>query len=201
MIRPTIDTNLCTFSKILEKLFLARLQPHVMQSGNYCKFQSAYRKGCSTETALVRVVSDVLRASGKGQCTVLLALDISAAFDFDAVELSTLLERARTVFGVTGGALDWMRSFVTSRAQFIAVGSERSDTVVACSSGVPQGSVLGPILFGMYVSPVGDVITQHNVGFHQYADDLQMYMSLTPTPNRSCELSTCLLYTSPSPRD
>jgi len=63
----------------------------------------------------------------------------------------TLLDRARTVFGVIGGALEWMRSFVTGRAQFIAVGSERSDTV-ACSSGVPQGSVLGPILFGiMYV--------------------------------------------------
>ena len=75
------------------------------------------------------------------------------------------------MFGVTGGALEWMRSFVTGCAQFIAVGSERSDTV-ACSSGVPQGSVLGPILFGMYVSPVGDVITQHNVSYHQYADDL-----------------------------
>jgi len=54
--------NLRTFSKILEKLFLARLQSHVMQSGNYCKFQSAYRKGCSAETALVRVVSDIQRA-------------------------------------------------------------------------------------------------------------------------------------------
>jgi len=94
-------TDLCTFSKILEKLFLARLQPHVMQSGNYCKFQSAYRKGCSTETALVTVVSDVLRASGEGQCTVLLALDISAVLG--AVEHLTLLERARTVFGITGG--------------------------------------------------------------------------------------------------
>jgi len=82
-----------------------------------------------------------------------------------------------------------MRSFVTGHAQFIAVGSERSDAE-ACSSGVPQGSVLGPILSGMYVSPVGDVIMQHNVSYHQYADDLQMYMSLTPTPNRSCELST-----------
>jgi len=59
-------TNLCTFSKILEKLFLARLQPRVMQSGNYCKFQSAYRKGCSTETALVRIVSDIQRAGGEG---------------------------------------------------------------------------------------------------------------------------------------
>ena len=67
--KPGPVTNLCTFSKILEKLLLARLQPHVMQFGN-CKFQSAYRKDCSTETALVRVMSDVLRASGEGQWTV-----------------------------------------------------------------------------------------------------------------------------------
>jgi len=179
-------TNLCTFSKIFKKLFLAQLQPHVMQSGSYCKFQSAYRKGCSTETELVRIVSDIQRAGGEGQYTVLLALDTTAAFD--ALEHSTLLERARAVFGVSGGALDWMKSFVTGRSQFIAVGSEKSDTV-ACSSGVPQGSVLGLILFGMYVSPVGDVITQHSVSYHQHADDLQLYTLLTPSPNRPCELS------------
>jgi len=86
----------------------------------------------------------------------------------------------------------WMKSFVTGRSQFIAVGSEKSDTIT-CSSGVPQGSVLGPILFGMYVSPVGDVITQHSVSYHQYADDLQLYTSLTPSPNRPCELSTIAL--------
>jgi len=145
-----------------------------MESGNYCKFQSAYRKGCSTETALVRMVNDIRRAAEDGQCTVLLALDISAAFD--AVDHTTLVERARTVFGINGATLDWLRSFVTERSQFIAVGTERSETV-ACLSGVPKGSVLGPILFGMYVSPVGDLIAQHNISYHQYADDL--YMSLS----------------------
>ena len=89
-----------------------------MEPGNYCKFQSTYRKGCSTETALVRVVNDI--AAGDGQCTVLLALDISAAVD--AVGHTTLVERARNVFGINGATLDWLRSFVT---------------------------VLGPILFGM----------------------------------------------------
>jgi len=171
-------TNLHTVSKILEKLFLARLQPHIIESGNYCKFQSAYRKSCSTETALVRVVNDIWHAAGDSQCTVLLALDISAAFD--AVDHTTLVERARTVFGINGATLDWLTSFVTELSQFVAVSTERSETV-ACLSGVPQGSVLGPILLGMYVSPtdvspVGDLIAQHNISYHQYADDLHIYV-------------------------
>jgi len=86
---------------------------------------------------------------------VLLALDISAAFD--PVDHTTLVECARTVFGINGATLDWLRSFVTESSQFIVVGTGRSETV-ACLSGVPQGSVFGLILLGMYVSPVGDLI-------------------------------------------
>ena len=150
-----------------------------MECGNYCKFQSAYRKGCSTETALVRVVNDIRRAAGDGQCTVLLALDILAAFD--AVDHTTLVERARTVFGINGANLDWLKSFVTERSQFIAVGTERSETV-ACLSGVPQGSVLGPILFGMYVSPVGDLLAISSPSITFLIISTQMtysYMSLS----------------------
>jgi len=73
-------TNLCTFSKVLEKLALARLQPHLLSSSNFSRFQSAYRSGHSTETALLRVFSDINVAADGGKCTVLLALDISAAF-------------------------------------------------------------------------------------------------------------------------
>ena len=62
-------SNLCTFSKIPENVLLSRLQPHVMRSANYCKFQSAYRKSHSTETALLRVVNDIQMAAGNGQCT------------------------------------------------------------------------------------------------------------------------------------
>jgi len=82
------------FLKNIGKLFLLRLRPHVMNSENYCKFQSAYRKGYCTETALLRVTNDIQRAAGQGLCTALLALDISAAFE--AVHHDTLLDRART---------------------------------------------------------------------------------------------------------
>ena len=77
------------------------MQPHVMKSANYCEFQSAYQKSHSTET----VVNNIQRAAGNGQCTALLALDISA---FDAVNHATLTDRARTVFGIHDVALDWL---------------------------------------------------------------------------------------------
>ena len=113
-----------------------------MKSANYCKFQLAYRKGYSIETTLLRLLNDIERAAGQGRCTALLVLDISAAFD--AVDHATLTDRARSVFDVHDVGLDWLRSFVTERTQQIAVGSEKS-AVFECVSGIPQGSVLGPM--------------------------------------------------------
>lgn len=171
-------TNLSTFSKILEKLVLSRLRPHVLSSVNFNRFQSAYRPGYSTETALLKVVGDIERAADEGKCTVLLALDISAAFD--AVDHSILCRRAERDFGISGTALAWLRSFVTGRSQYVAVGIERSETT-ALSSGVPQGSILGPLLFALYVSPIDDIVLQCGLRYHQYADDLMLYFALVPS--------------------
>jgi len=124
------------------------------------------------------VVNDIQRAAGNGQSTALLALDTSSAFD--AVDHATLTDLAPTVFGIHDVASDWLRFFVTERTQQIAFGSEKS-AVFPCASGVPQGLVLGPILFGMYMSPVNDVIFQDYVQYHQFADDMQLYVSLNST--------------------
>lgn len=170
-------TNLCTFSKILERLALRRLQPHVLASGNYSKYQSAYRAGYSTETALLKIANDIRMAAGEGRCTALLALDISAAFD--AVNHSILCQRLQHTFGINGSVLDWLGSFVSGRSQYVAAGGERSDTA-PCESGVPQGSVLGPLLFSLYVAPVSDIAAAHHVSIHQYADDIQTYIAFQP---------------------
>jgi len=103
-------------------LYLLRLQPHFTKSANYCKFQSAYWKGQSTKTALLRVVSNIQRAAGNGQCTSLLALDISA---FDAV---MLIYRAHTVFGIHDVAFltGFNPLLLSERTQQIAVAFEKS---------------------------------------------------------------------------
>jgi exonuclease III len=171
-------TNLSTLSKLLERLVLSRLRPHVLSSGNFSEFQSAYRAGHSTETALLRVQNDLILNIEKQKTTALLALDISAAFD--TIDFATLSDRLRTDFGIGGFALDWLRSFLIGRTQYVGVGSARS-TPVMCMSGVPQGSVLGPLLFAIYISPVDNIVAAHRVCLHQYADDTQLYVALRPT--------------------
>ena len=159
-------TNLSTISKILEKLALRRLRLHVMSTGNFSEFQSAYRGGHSTKTALLKVINDVVMSTCDRSTTVLLSLDISAAFD--TIDHSILLDRTSFDFGIHGSALSWLRSFVIDLHQYVAVSAQKSSPV-NCISGVPQGSVLGPLLFAMYVSPISNVIAVHSPRHHQYA--------------------------------
>ena len=76
-----------------------------------------------------------------------------------------------------GPALSWIKSYLTNRSQFVRVGANRSAEVF-CEHGVPQGSVLGPLLFTLYIAPVANVITSHEVSHLQYADDTQLYIAL-----------------------
>jgi len=183
-------TNLSTMSKILERLVLRRLRPHVLTTGNFSEFQSAYRVGHSTETALLKVVNDIVTAACDRLSTVLLSLDISAAFD--TIDHTILLDRARRDFGIHDTALNWLQSFVSDRKQYVAVGAQQSQSA-DCTSGVPQGSVLGPLLFAMYISPVGNVVAAHSLRYHQYADDTQLYMAVRPSTDTTFQsLSRCV---------
>ena len=141
-------TNLTTVSKILERLALARLKPHVVSSPNFNPLQSAYRVAHSTETAMVKIVDDILALVDSSSAVALIGLDISVAFD--TVSHSKLLARLETEFGIEGAALGWIDSYLLNRTFFVHVGDSLS-AVVALSSGVSQGSVLGPILFTGYV--------------------------------------------------
>ena len=180
--KPTLDanlpssfrpiSNLTTFSKLIERLVQTRLQPHITSSPNFPPNQSAYRPLHSTETAMVRIVNDLLAGSGSGTPTLLVTLDLTSAFD--TVDHTKLVERLHCDFGVAGPALDWLASYLADRHQFVKVGSF-SARITACSCGVPQGSVLGPLLFVAYISPVSTLIKSFGVRDHAYADDITLY--------------------------
>ena len=117
--------------------------------------QSAYKSGHSTETTLLRVQNDVLQEMDKGNVTALTLLDMSAAFD--TIDHDLILERLSTRYGFGDMALKWFRSYLTFRVQKVKVHNTLSDSV-GLPVGVPQGSVLGPLLFTMYTAPLSDLI-------------------------------------------
>jgi hypothetical protein len=170
-------SNLPFISKILEKVVDARLEHHLVTNELHEGFQSAYRKCHPTETALLKVQNDILEALDKGSATVLIMLDLSAAFD--TIDHQTLLKRFERVFGISGHALEWVSSYLCDRYQVVAIDSELSKPVLL-QHGVPQGSVLGPKKYTMYTKPLGDLIQRYGLHYHFYADDTQLYVSFKP---------------------
>ena len=98
-------SNLSTVSKVLERLVLTRLRPHLLESANFSYCQSAYRIGHSTETALPEILDGVYTAADDKQVTVLISLDLSAAFD--TVDHEVLLQRLQSEFAVTDTVFIW----------------------------------------------------------------------------------------------
>ena len=106
-------------------------------------FQSAHRRHHSTETALLRVLSDIYAATDRQNVTLLGLLDLSAAFD--CVDHDILVDRLKQSFGICGVALTWIQSFLHGRTQQVSYAGVLS-TLMVLTFGVPQGSVLGPLL-------------------------------------------------------
>ena len=143
--------NLSCISKILEKVVASRLRSHICIHGLFNVSQSTYKQFHSTETALLKVQNDINLNIDNGKVTALTLLDLSAGFD--TIDHDILITRLSTWYGISGTALSWFTSYLTDRRQAIKIGNCFSD-MQPTSYGILQGSVLGPLLFTQYTTPL-----------------------------------------------
>ena len=186
-------SNLSYVSKLVEHVVAVQLVNHIQRHNLMEVHQSAYRAYHSTETALLKVKTNVIRALENQEVVCIILLILSAAFN--TIDHNTLLRRLEMRFAVTDTALNWLRSYLTKRTQAVMVGDplleDSRSAFVLLKSGIPQGSILGPILFTIYTAPIGDICRNNHVEFHLYADDTQLYLSFKPSkPNSKLDCIT-----------
>ena len=174
------DATLPFLSKTLERVVAAELNTYLTDSNLFSSRQPAYRRHHSVETALLRVANDFLVALDNGNEVLLVLLDYTAAFD--TVNHSILLHRLEHRFGISGTVLCWLKSCLNNRSQYVKVDGFDSSSI-SLNYGVPQGSVLGPLLFTLYE----DIIKHHGLDAMFYADDTQIYIALN-AKERSTDL-------------
>lgn len=167
-------SNLTYISKLLEKVVHHQLNEYLSSNNLFCDLQSGYRKNHSCETAVTRIHNDLLMMIDKRENVILLLLDLSAAFD--TINHGMLLRKLRDSFGLQGMSLKWLKSYLSGRTFSVRVNSATSSSCIL-EIGVPQGSILGPLLFILYTKDLEKIVSKYGFSIHLYADDTQVYFS------------------------
>lgn len=170
--RPVAD--LVFLSKLTERVVAIQIFEHMSVNSLHCKYEHAYKKYHSSETLLVCLVNDILLSLDNNNALILLLIDLSAAFD--TVDIDLLLRILELEIGIRGIALDWFESFLKDRNQRVLIENLLSDCLKV-DFGVPQGSVLGPILFNIYIRSLFEIIESSGFSTSGYADDNNAHQS------------------------
>ena len=174
----TSISNLSVISKLLERVVSIQLVKYLKDNDILPDHKSAYRVNHSTEKAVLKVFPDIFLALYSGDLAMLTLLALSAAFD--SVDHGTLLQRLQASYGLIGVVINWVASYLSSRLQNVRVSKSGSSLSVVVN-GLPQGSVLGPILFLLYTADPLQLIKCHQLHPNAFADDTQIYRFCQPS--------------------
>ena len=198
--KPTLDTSvllnyrpisqLPIISKVLERIICKQITEYLVTNNLYDPNQSAFRPSHSTETALNMVTDSILKSLDENHVAQLLLLDLTSAFD--TILHKNLFVRLAEI-GISNNALAFIKSYLEDRYYSVVI-DECESELVSMTHGFPQGSVLGPLLFLIYISPLKYIIKSFpNIQYFIYADDIQL-LSKIPYHYQSSinnELSLC----------
>ena len=165
-------------SKIYERLVLKQLLLYIEDHNILHTGMSGFRKGHSTNSVLLRIRDDIIRAMKK-EVTLIAFADFSKAFD--TVEYATVSKKLHNV-GFSHDAIYWVLNYLTDRKQYVQI-NEKQSQVVDLQFGVPQGSTLGPVLLNLYVNDLEPVL---ECSCYQYADDTTLYRHSVPSKIHEC---------------
>jgi hypothetical protein len=183
-------SNLPFLAKLVERAVARRISGHLQMTGHIDPLQFAYKKHHSCESAMLTVFDTVLTAADNGEITLLILLDLTAAFD--TISHSLLIDSLSKA-GLEDDALAWFSNYLSERSTSIDCNGSRS-LPSPLIHGVPQGSVLGPLLFTFYILGIGDIFQRHSIRYVLYADDIQIFLT-TPAAgigNALVRLQSCI---------
>ena len=160
--------NLLFFSKIIERVVAKQLNQHMTINNLHTDTAFAYKKFHNTENMMLGMTDEILEGFDNNKCTVVLFLDLSAAFD--TIDIDRLLLILEQELGITGTAKRWINSFLRGRLQKVRIDGVYSDSLLVMF-GVPQGSILGPMFFPIYVRGQPDVFMKCKFLSSAFADD------------------------------
>ena len=175
-------SNLNFISKLIERCAASNTITYAEENNRVEPIQSAYCQHFSTKTSVLKVHADILKAMDKQEITCLMLLDLLAAFDTTDHEI--LLIRLEKRFGIKGTVNKWIESYITNQYQCVIIGDVNTDGAtsnpIRVSQGIPQGSVLGPVLFILHTSSLGYLCRSHCLNCQLFNDDQKICMSFKP---------------------
>ena len=178
-------SNISFLSKLLEKAVLVQLNNFLVDNKLYCNSQSGYRQFHSCETLNICMFNNIFKEIDNGKIVLVLLLDMSAAFD--TIDHELLLKTLKNSYGIDKLVLNWLSSYLNYRSFSVNINDSFSDPN-SMLYGVPQGSILGPILFILYTKHLQHIAHNFNLNIQLYADDTQLYISFNPDDQYLCTM-------------